>query len=121
MGETDTGDLFWKEAEGGVRGVRGGDRFDDRVMLRRSIMSCSLLAVLTGAGESGRASVLQPPDDEASVVLPSVAFVSSLWFSEATCPFVSAVASVAGFFLPKHFKNFNHMKKFAASRAKQIQ
>ena len=82
-------------------------------------MSCSLLDVLTGAGGSGRASALHPPDDEASDVLPSVAFVSSLWFGEATCPFVSADAWVAGFFLPKHLKIFNHMTNFATSLAKQ--
>ena len=105
MGETETGDLFWKAA-GGVRGVRGGDGFDDRVMLSRSIMSCSLLDVLTGAGGSGRANALHPPEDEASDMFPSVAFVLSLRFGEATCPFVSAAAWVAGFFLPKHFKDF---------------
>lgn len=47
-----------QEAEGGVRGVCGDVEFVVKVMLRRSIMSCSFVEVRTGVGGSGRANAL---------------------------------------------------------------
>lgn len=45
--------MFWLESIGGVWG-----EFEvvDKLMLRRSIMSCSFVVVLTGVGGSGRAN-----------------------------------------------------------------
>lgn len=68
---------------GGVTGgVKGGEGFDDRVMLKRLIMSSSFVEVLTGAGGSGRANVLlaegsvEPDTVAASLRLAEVAFTS---------------------------------------------
>lgn len=56
--------MFW--LEDGVWGVRGEASVVDKVMLSKSIMSCSL--VLTGAGGSGRANALLMADVEAAGV-----------------------------------------------------
>lgn len=58
--------MFGLEA-GGVWGVWGEAYVVDKVILRRSIMSCSFV-VLTGAGGSGKANALLGTEVEAEEI-----------------------------------------------------